>query len=343
MSIDRGPAATGAKTILVLGAAGSLGGEMVRTMLRHGWRVRAFGRGPSAPTTLPAAVEWVQGDAMNAADVLRAATGADAIFHGVHPGGYHNWSGLCAPMLENTIAAAAAVGARIAFPGTIYNYGPDAFPRLRADSQQRPRTRKGKIRVAMERQLETAQARGVRSVIVRAGDFIGPGKSSWFPGAIVQPGKPVRRLTWPGRTDLRHAWAYLPDLAETFARLLERDADLPPFARFHFAGHFLTGDAFLAATRRAADAPKAKAGRIPWAGVWALAPFNETMREMLEMQYLWKVEIALDNGALVDFLGEEPHTPLDAALRATLREMGCMTEQAPSQAARPARASVAAE
>jgi hypothetical protein len=32
------------------------------------------------------------------------------------------------PMIENTIAAARSSGARILFPGTIYNYGPDAFP-----------------------------------------------------------------------------------------------------------------------------------------------------------------------------------------------------------------------
>jgi hypothetical protein len=40
-------------------------------------------------------------------------------------------------MIENTIAAAKTIGARILLPGTIYNFGPDAFPVLREDSPQR--------------------------------------------------------------------------------------------------------------------------------------------------------------------------------------------------------------
>jgi len=58
------------------------------------------------------------------------------------------------------------------------------------------------------------------------------------------------------------------------------------------------------------------------------APFNETFRELLEMRYLWKKPIGLDNAKLVRFLGEEPHTPLDRALGATLADMGCLEEPA---------------
>ena len=53
-------------------------------------------------------------------------------------------------MIENTIAAAKASGARIVLPGTIYNFGPDAFQVLREDSPQRATTHKGKIRIALE-------------------------------------------------------------------------------------------------------------------------------------------------------------------------------------------------
>ena len=39
----------------------------------------------------------------------------------------------------------------------------------------------------------------------------------------------------PARGDVGHAWAYLPDVAETIARLLERAADLETFDVFHSA------------------------------------------------------------------------------------------------------------
>jgi len=54
------------------------------------------------------------------------------------------------------------------------------------------------------------------------------------------------------------------------------------------------------------------------------APFVEMVREMLEMRYLWEADLLLENAKLVAALGEEPHTPLDLALRTTLMGQGCL-------------------
>ena len=113
------------RTALVIGAAGGVGGESASALIRHGWRVRALTRRPQPATP---GIEWVAGDAMNAADVLAAAAGAAVIVHAANPPGYRDWDTLVLPMLDNTIAAAGAVGARIVLPGTVYNYGPDVFP-----------------------------------------------------------------------------------------------------------------------------------------------------------------------------------------------------------------------
>ena len=53
----------------------------------------------------------------------------------------------------------------------------------------------------------------------------------------------------------------------------------------------------------------------------SIAPFNATMREMIEMRTFWEHPLRLDNHALMAFLGEEPRTPLVEALRVTLRAM----------------------
>jgi nucleoside-diphosphate-sugar epimerase len=36
----------------------------------------------------------------------------------------------------------------------------------------------------------------------------------------------------------------------------------------------------------------------------------------------WRISVRLDNTALTDFLGHEPHTTLEEALTATLRGLG---------------------
>ena len=40
------------------------------------------------------------------------------------------------------------------------------------------------------------------------------------------------------------------------------------------------------------------------------------------MRYLWREPIRMDNARLIAVLGEEPHTPLDEAVEATLIGQG---------------------
>jgi nucleoside-diphosphate-sugar epimerase len=72
------------------------------------------------------------------------------------------------------------------------------------------------------------------------------------------------------------------------------------------------------AIRRVAGAPKLPVKSLPWTLLAMMAPFNETLRELVEMKPLWRAHIRLDNRKLVAFLGEEPRTPLDVAVRATM-------------------------
>src|SRR4051794_23906828 len=106
------------RTALVIGATGGIGGETAVALLARGWKVRALHRRPAeaAKDSVDARIEWVKGDAMDAASVLAAARDVSVIVHGANPPGYRNWKGLAMPMLESTIAAARAVGARVVFP-----------------------------------------------------------------------------------------------------------------------------------------------------------------------------------------------------------------------------------
>jgi hypothetical protein len=66
--------------------------------------------------------------------------------------------------------------------------------------------------------------------VLQAGDFFGPQPgNNWFSQALVKPGQTVRSITYPGSPGVGHAWAYLPDVAETFSLLAEREGSLEPF------------------------------------------------------------------------------------------------------------------
>jgi nucleoside-diphosphate-sugar epimerase len=131
----------------------------------------------------------------------------------------------------------------------------------------------------------------------------------------------------------------MPDLAETLARLVDAEDRLGAFEVFHFRGHWMeSGRALGEAMRRVTGQPKLAINGFPWIVLRLAAPFNETFREMLEMRYLWDQPIGLDNARLVRFLGEEPHTPLDAALRTTVIDMGCLADDSDAAARHPSRA-----
>ncbi len=317
------------KIAVVIGAAGGIGGEAAHALIAEGWRVRGLARQPDDAKRRAAwvgPVEWIAGDAMNEADVTAAAQGASVIVHGANPPMYRDWRGLAIPMLRNAIAAARASGARLIFPGNVYNFGPDAGAVITEASPQHPLTRKGAIRVEMEAMLKAAANDGVRSLVLRAGDYFGPHQpKSWFGDVMVKPGAPLRSETYPGEFEVGHAWAYLPDLAEAAARLAAIEASLPPFEALHFAGHWLPRGVEMAeAVRRVCGRPDLPIRRFPWALIYAGAPFATFFREVIEMRYLWRVPLRLDNAKLVSLIGTEPHTPLDAALRRTLTELGCL-------------------
>ncbi|WP_416898142.1 MAG: NAD(P)H-binding protein [Minwuia sp.] len=311
--------------ILIIGVTGGAGHAVSKAALDAGFQVRALHRNPGK-LEVDSRIEVVQGDAMNAIDVRRAAEGVDFVFHAANPPGYRDWDRTVEPMAVNAAEAAKAVDARMIMPGNIYNFGPDVFPRVEEGAPQHPVSRKGEVRVRVEAALK---ATGARVTILRAGDFFGGyAPASWFQTVMIKPGKKLRKVTWPG-TEAGHAFAYLPDFAATVIRLFEGEARMERFEDLHFGGHHMhRGREFPERIAEAAGLKPTAVRPFPWAVVGLARPFVPLFREIWEMRYLWQQEVQLDNRRLLLRIGEEPRTPLAEALRTSLVEQGCVSETA---------------
>ena len=170
---------------------GGIGGELARTLIARGWRrcapctvIR-----PGLPKPI-VGVAWIRGDSHEPDRCDRRGRGCRRDCPWRQSAGLSQiGGGWPCPCWRNTIAAARTSGARIFFPGTVYNFGPDAFPLVAEDAPQRPLTRKGAIRVEMEARLRDATATGIRVLILRAGDYFGADAArpnSWFSAALVK-------------------------------------------------------------------------------------------------------------------------------------------------------------
>lgn len=309
-------------TIAILGAKGRLGHATAKAFIAAGYEVIAVTRTGSAIAGLEQA-EARAADALDGESLIRATRGAQIIFNGLNPP-YTAWRAKCAQLARNVIRAAKAHGALHLFPGNVYNFGTPMPRKLRSDMAQRPSTRKGAIRVEMERIFEReAMANGVRTIILRAGDFFGTaGTGSWFDLVIAAKiGK--NKLTYPGPLDLKHAWAYLPDLADSFVRLAETASKSRSFESFHFPGHNVTGAELKAAAEKAVGHELEIAG-LPWPVLRIAGVVVPMWREIAEMRYLWHDAHSMVCAELAERIGTVPHTPFEAAISNALIDLNLL-------------------
>ena len=233
------------KTVLVLGANGRLGRAATLAFAAAGWRVLAqLRRTPRAP--LPAGVQQVQCDALDVATLSAAGQGAQVIVNALNPD-YTRWDRLLPPITAATLALAQATGATLMLPGNVYNFGNQLPPVLREDTPFAATNPKAAQRIALEAALAQAAAAGrVRSIVIRAGDFLGDA-GTWVDLAMAKglAKRPIGKFTQMGPSDLPHAWAWLPDLAQVFVQVADLVAGgraaLPAHAVLHFEGLTLTG------------------------------------------------------------------------------------------------------
>lgn len=319
------------KSVLILGARGRLGLAAAKAFATAGWQVHAHMRpGAAVPSEAQndARIQWVACDYRDVAALTAAAPSARVVVHAMNPAYTQRaWQEEVLPMADAALAVSAALNATLMLPGNVYNFGSQMPAVLNETTPQRADTVKGQVRVALEQKLA---ASGVRCVVLRAGDFFGGGKGTWFDQAIVKE-LPKGVFSYPGSLETHTAWAYLPDLARTFVLVAERREQLAAFEVFHFAGHSVSARRWLEvlqpiAEHRAWVAPKGglKVKTLPWGLMRWLAWAVPSWASLLEMKYLWDRPYALGEEKLLRLLGSVPHTPLPLAAETALADLGML-------------------
>ena len=209
---------------VVLGASGGTGSAVARELAAQGKRVRAVNRRGKAD--LPASVEIVRGDALDASSIRAACAGASVVYNCVNVP-YQEWEAKFPPMMRNITDAACSANAKLIFADNLYMYGPVSVP-ITEDLPYNSLGHKGKLRARMANELMGAHRAGkVRVAIGRASDYYGPGATNAIAGkdlfTAVIAGK---KAMWAGSLDQPHTMTFIRDFARGLIVLGERDEAL---------------------------------------------------------------------------------------------------------------------
>lgn len=293
--------------VLILGASGRFGRNSADAFAACGWQVHRFDR--------------------TRENLNEAARGVDLIVNGWNLP-YTDWQQHVPHLTAQVIEAARLSGAGVLIPGNVYVFGPDTPPPWSERSAHRARNPLGRVRIEMEQAFRDS---GVRTILLRAGDFIDTEASgNWYDKIMAKKlGKGV--FTYPGDPDAPHAWAYLPDLARAAVALAEMRADLPDFADIPFPGYTVTGRELASTLQKVTGAP-VRLRRFSYLPVQLVRPFWRMASSLLEMRYLWSLPHALDGRLFNELLPEFRDTTLEAALASTLPALSVEPKVHPNEA-----------
>ncbi|TMV07135.1 epimerase [Ruegeria sediminis] len=281
------------QTVLVLGKSGRFGRNAAKAFAKSGWSVRGFDRRTD--------------------NLMIAAQGADVIVNAWNPP-YPDWASQLPGLHRKVIEAAAASGSTVIVPGNVYVFGAGTPGPWSGATPHQARNPLGRIRIEME---EGYRASNVRTIILRAGDFIDTETSgNWFDRVMIKP-LARGRFIYPGDPDVPHAWGYLPDLARAAVALAEMRGELPRFADVPFAGYTLTGRQIAEALSRNTGR-EVSVARMKWWPVQLARPFWRLAPHLIEMRYLWNTPHCLDGTFFDTLVGDFVQTDIEAALRTAI-------------------------
>jgi nucleoside-diphosphate-sugar epimerase len=295
----------------VIVGAGPVGTAIAQQLVESGNSVRVVTRRGNGA----AGAELVAADASDAARMRELTQGADVLYNCANPP-YYRWPQEWPPIANSLIAAAESSGAILASVNNLYCYGRVTEP-MTEQTPLRPIGVKGGVRTATWQQaLEAHRAGRIRTVEVRASDYLGRGAATvWTLLALPRllAGKPA---FVPADLDAPHTWTNPLDVARLLVTLAN---DASAWGRVWHAPSVeprsirqLSNDA-----TRVANVRPARIAHMPYPVLWAGGIFDPTVRELRETQYQFTAPFVLDSSAAQNTFGLRP-TPYEDSLRQTI-------------------------
>jgi nucleoside-diphosphate-sugar epimerase len=267
----------------LLGGNGTIAIELIPILQKNGEQIRLFSRNPNP---VPGA-ETVAGDVMNKDEVFQAVSGSDVVYLLV--GLLYDkkvWKKSWPVIMQNTIDACKASGARLIFFDNVYMYGKVSGV-MTESTPFNPVSVKGKIRAGVDEMLlKEMKAGTLRAIIAKSADFYGPrAKKTSGPGIMVFDRMKQRKTAQCFvNSHQPHSFTYTPDAAHGLYLLATTQSAYGDSWHLPTASPAITAEEFTGIAAKYMKA-RTKIQVLPKWLVGAIGLFVPIMRELREMLY----------------------------------------------------------
>ncbi|TCP67356.1 nucleoside-diphosphate-sugar epimerase [Baia soyae] len=315
------------KKAIVVGATGGTGAVITEELAKRGIETVAFGRSLPKLKQLKDGISHSEkitlatGDAFNPADIVKAAEGADVLFHCANVP-YHEMETKLIPLGESVMEAANQLGIKVVAVDGIYPYGKRQMDRISEDHPKQPHTRKGKTRLAFEQMLFDNKWSNTQVMIVRLPDYYGPtANEASYLGSTIKDIADGKSMTFfIGNMHVPREYVYLPDAAFMIVELASKEEAYGKENWNIPGGGQISGKEIVRIAQQASGNSKSVIPLGRW-GLSVLGLVVPVMKEIVEMLYLTEEPLVLSGEKYEKMVGPVRATSFQEGIWETIHAL----------------------
>ncbi|MCY3414678.1 MAG: NAD-dependent epimerase/dehydratase family protein [Candidatus Heimdallarchaeota archaeon] len=307
---------------VVLGASGGMGKAIVDALIKKNIPTKILVRDIEKfkslypDEKLPGRVNVMEGD-MNSNQALAVVCEHSDVIFPCFSTSYSKYDNYMPIWISKVADIAAALGARIVFPGNKLVYARTDARRITEEHPQRPKSRIGQLTIAVEQRLARAVAEGASLSIIRFPFIFGPAALNSFYSSIFEQAIKRKICAWKGNNpSLEYEFMYSADAGEVMVR-----AAMNPQAAdtiLHHPGQLSTPQDFI---KLIYSIEGMNFDTFEKEKSWKAnirSAFSKDAEMFHEVKYIFNESLILDGSKFKSIVGEFSHTPIETAIKQTL-------------------------
>lgn len=298
-------------TVHTIFGAGAVGTELARQLVAKQLKVRLVSRSG----TRVEGAETIVADASIPAEARKAAEGSTVIYN-CSNAPYAKWSTELRPLFDSILATAVEAKADCVMLDNLYAYGPTASPMTEKTPELGTGT-KGPIRRDLANEAIETHNRGlIRTAVVRASDFYGPGVvNAHLAARVWDPLFAIKTVDWVGSPDKNHSMAYVPDVARAMASIGTESRGFGQKWILPHAPAITPRELMALALEGTHKSPKIRGVNNTMLSILGL--FMPLMKELKETYYMFADDYVVDSSAFEKEFGWQAVSSREGILETT--------------------------